>query len=179
MAMRGQGRVERRRGERRVRKFSRKMWFGIGGSMLAMLAFLGILIWLSSSEDVSGQRYPQIGDHWHAPYTVLICGEALPTDEESAGQVHSHGDGRMHIHPQSVVDVGRNATLQRYFASVGFELENDRIKLETGEEYTTGDECSEGEVGEVFLRVNGIRILDVATYVPRNDDIVEVGFGVQ
>ena len=147
--------------------------------MLAMLAFLGILIWLSSSEDVSGQRYPQIGDHWHAPYTVLICGEALPTDEESAGQVHSHGDGRIHIHPQSAVDVGRNATLQRYFASVGFELENDRIKLETGEEYTTGDECSEGEVGEVFLRVNGIRILDVATYVPRNDDIVEVGFGVQ
>ena len=90
--------------------------------MVALLGFLGVLIWLSSAEDVSGNRYPQIGDHWHAPYTVYICGDALPTDEESDGQVHSHGDGRIHIHPQSAVDVGRNATLQRYFASVGFEL---------------------------------------------------------
>ena len=179
MAMRGQGRVERRRGERRVRKFTPKMWLGIGASMAALLAFLGILIWLSSSEDVSGNRYPQIGDHWHAPYTVYICGEALPTDGESDGQVHSHGDGRIHIHPQSAVDVGRNATLQRYFASVGFELGDERIKLPTGEEYSTGDECSNGDVGEVFLRVNGIRILDISAYVPRNDDIVEVGFGAQ
>ena len=179
MAMRGQGRVERRRGERRVRKFTPKMWLAIGGSMMILLGFLGFLIWASSSDDGSGQRYPQIGDHWHAPYTVVICGEDLPTDEASDGQVHSHGDGRIHIHPQSAVDVGRNATLQRYFASVGFELDDDRIKLPNGEEYSNSDECPEGGTGEVFLRVNGIRLSDISTYVPRDDDIIEVGFGVQ
>ena len=179
MAMRGQGRVERRRGERRVRKFTPKMWLGIGGGMMLLLGFLAFLILASSGGEGSGQRYPQIGDHWHAPYTVIICGEDLPTDEASDGQVHSHGDGRVHIHPQSAVDVGRNATLQRYFASVGFELDDDRIKLPGGEEYSNEDECPSGDAGEVFLRVNGIRIVDVASFVPRNDDIVEVGFGVQ
>ena len=147
--------------------------------MAILLGFLGFLILASSGGDGSGQRYPQIGDHWHAPYTVVICGEDLPTDAESDGQVHSHGDGRIHIHPQSAVDVGRNATLQRYFASVGFELDNDRIKLPTGEEYSNNDECPEDGAGEVFLRVNGIRLSDISTYVPRDDDIIEVGFGVQ
>ena len=57
---------------------------------------------------------------------------------------------------------------------------DERIKLPSLARSTpAGDECSNGDVGEVFLRVNGIRILDISAYVPRNDDIVEVGFGAQ
>ena len=128
---------------------------------------------------VAGKRYPQIGDHWHAPYTVnhLRRGSADGRGFGTARCIPTATGGSTSIRSPAV-DVGRNATLQRYFASVGFELDDDRIKLPSGEEYSNEDECPSGDAGEVFLRVNGIRIADVASFVPRNDDIVEVGFGI-
>ena len=175
MAYRGQRRVERRRGARRLRQLSPRTWFAVGG---VGLAFLGILIGLIvvSGSGSGGGRFPQIGDHWHADYALSVCGESVPAFPATEGGVHSHGDGLIHIHPTHPAEAGANATLARFIASAGGRLTNDTIRLPSGEEYTNGDPCSNDQPGQVFLRVNGIPTTTIASYVPRNGERLELGF---
>src|SRR5437763_17179721 len=52
-----------------------------------------------------------VGDHWHASYKIYICGKRLANYPTVEGEIHSHGDGFMHIHPQTSPYTGDNANL--------------------------------------------------------------------
>mgnify|MGYP004212087781 CR=1 FL=1 len=156
-----------------------RMWLIMGGIILGFMGLLGILIASSGSGDDNGGRYPNVGDHWHAEYAITLCGETEPPFPASPGGVHTHGDGLFHIHPTHAGEAGLNANLARLIASTGSRITNDSLELASGAQYTNGDECPDGQTGRLFLQVNGIAMSDIATYVPRDGDDLELGFEVQ
>jgi hypothetical protein len=154
------------------------MWLVIGGVALGFVAVLGVLI-ASSGDEAGGGRYPQVGDHWHASYSITLCGKTEPPFPVSSGGVHTHGDGTIHIHPVLAGEAGRNATLARFLAGTGSRLTDDSFELPSSVKYTNGDPCPDERTGQMFLRVNGITMTDIATYVPRDTDKIELGFEAQ
>ena len=177
MVMRNRDRRERRWSERRARKLTPRTWLMLGGVIVGFVAVLAFLI-LTTGQVGSGGRYPNVGDHWHSRYTISICGETLAALPASPGEVHTHGDGLFHVHPLRLGEAGRNSNLARYMASTGSRLTDDSLVLPSGESYTNGDECPNGEPGQLFLRVNGIAMAEIATYVPRDGDELVFGFEV-
>lgn len=80
------------------RKHWRKLAAGAGTD-----AILGRLTF---GED--GPRYPTTESHWHADYVIEICGRELPPEPYSRGDVHTHGEGRIHVHPSTPRSSGGN-----------------------------------------------------------------------
>ncbi|MDA0988167.1 MAG: hypothetical protein O2783_03330 [Chloroflexi bacterium] len=178
--MRGRDRKERRWGERRARRMAPRTWVIMAGAVLGFVVLLAVLIAsLGDGEVGSGGRYPNVGDHWHAEFSVVLCGETQPDFPVSSGEVHTHGDGVIHIHPATSAYAGLNANLARFFAGTGSRLTNDSFELPSGEKYTDGDLCPDEQPGQMFLRVNGITMTDIASYVARDGDVLELGFETQ
>jgi len=176
MTTRDQGRRERRRSERRVRRFSRKTWVLIGAITIAVTMIAGILIMASGDGESEDGRFPQIGDHWHASYSITICEGKEPPFPVSDGGVHTHGSGAIHLHPKNSSEAGKNANLARFIAGTGSRLTDRSIEFPSGVKLTNGDPCPDGQTGKMFLRVNNITMPAIASYVPRDGDIIELGY---
>ena len=88
------------------------------------------------------------GDHHHAYYGVIICGQLMPPMAAFHGGVHTHGTGFVHIHPQTPDEEGDKANLGLFFDLAGGELTAKSVTLQTGETYTNGDLCPDGRPGE-------------------------------
>mgnify|MGYP005852066557 CR=1 FL=1 len=144
-------------------------WGGVGA---ATLAALGLLAGWTVARDPS---LPRVGDHWHAHYTIRVCGRTLPPLPGTTGAVHTHGDGLIHVHP-GVREQGRNATLALFMATSGGALTEDSLALPSGARYASGDPCPDGRPGRVTLRVNGRPVTPVGTYVPRDRDVIVLAF---
>ena len=117
-----------------------------------------------------------IGDHRHAAVIVEVCGEDqfLPV---SPGGVHSHGDGRIHIHPAHSGEAGDEANLGRFFDSMGMVVESHRIQTPTGVPYNNGDSCPNGDPGEVQVLISGEDFTETfRAYTPLDGNQVEVFF---
>ena len=166
-----------RRTERRRRSASR-IWFTIGGIGIALVVVVAALIVMSGGEE-GGGRYPQVGDHWHADYTITVCGETIPDFGETPGGVHTHGDGAIHLEPAHPAEAGPSANMARFMAGAGGRLTDTSLRLPSGEEYNNGDTCPDGDSGQVFLMVNGIPSANIASYVPRDGESIEFGFEPQ
>lgn len=139
----------------------------------ALVAVVGVLVVLGSRP---APRLPRIGDHWHAPFRVVLCGQRTPPLPPSPGNVHTHGDDVIHIHPALPEEAGRNATLGAFLRSVGMEVSETSLTVR-GKTYTNGDRCPDGRAGRVAVLVNGKPLQDVATYVPADGDQIEFRFG--
>ncbi|CAN5279436.1 hypothetical protein BH18ACT4_BH18ACT4_09650 [soil metagenome] len=92
----------------------------------------------------------QEGDHWHAAYTVDICGEVQdPLEDGPEGDwsgIHSHGDGVIHIHPFDRSFAGEKADLGVFADTVALQVDDDRIVLPDGTTYSEGeDRCGDEE----------------------------------
>ena len=110
---------------------------------------------------------PRVTDHWHARYQVVVCGEPQPSISfETSPElgVHTHGDGLIHIHPNSTDDEGKNANLGRFLArsgadaggrkvNEGLTFERGLLRLPDGREFRDGNPCPDGQPGEVRLLV--------------------------
>ena len=81
-------------------------------------ALLGVVLLNAAS---TGSTGPYIGDHWHAPYEVIVCGRAQPPIAEFAHStgIHTHADGIMHLHPQTLGGEGRGASVAQFFKNSG------------------------------------------------------------
>jgi hypothetical protein len=81
-------------------------------------ALLGVVLLNAAS---TGSTGPYIGDHWHAPYEVIVCGRAQPPIAEFAHStgIHTHADGIMHLHPQTLEGEGRGASVAQFFKNSG------------------------------------------------------------
>jgi hypothetical protein len=118
---------------------------------------------------------PRPGDHWHAPYSVEICGQRLPPFPYSPGNIHTHADGVIHIHPETVKE-GRRATLATFFQSVRMEVTAHSITLPDGRTYRNGDTCPDGREGRVRVLVNGREMGDPLEYFPQDRDWIRIVF---
>lgn len=160
--MAAQGRARRRRLTR----------LAIGIFATASLLGLGLGVALSRAGG-DGVKLPGLEDHWHAWYSIEIDGEKLPAFPPSEGDVHSHGDGMIHVHPHSPETAGRAASLHAFFTSVGAELTNDSLRLPDGRTFVQNGNGS-GEPAEIRVLVNGDPITGWTSYIPQEGDQVEI-----
>lgn len=160
------------RPEKLPRSASLQRYLWIGLAALAAVAFITLLV--TSARQPKG---PPVGTHWHARYSLVICGQPHPQFPFTPGNVHTHGDGVIHIHPVTPVEAGKNANLQRFFLSAGVTFARDRIVFPDGKTYRSGDLCPDRTVGEVRLQVSGRPSNAFERYIPQNGDTIVVEFG--
>lgn len=147
----------------------RVFWIGLGVAGAALFIVLLVM--------AGGEQPPRRGDHWHARYAVVICGVPRPQFPPTQGDVHTHGDGVIHSHPQARSETGKNANLRRFFQSAGVGFARERIEFPDGTRYRNGDPCPDGSPGTLRLLVNGRPSDAFERYVPRDRDTIVVEFG--
>lgn len=157
---------------RTKRTGNRERYFWIGLGALGTAIFVALILLAGGS----GQR-PRAGDHWHARYVVIVCGLPRPHFPVTPGGVHTHGDGVIHIHPQTRREGGKAAHLARFFASAGVSFGRDGIAFPDGTRYRNGDRCPDGRAGSLRLLVNGKPSDAFDRFVPRDGDVIVVEFG--
>ncbi|MGH7792414.1 MAG: hypothetical protein ACREOB_08890, partial [Thermodesulfobacteriota bacterium] len=109
-------RLEEKEAKRRERKL--KGPINRVGRYLVILAIIRALGYLLVKMS-QAKKFPKVGDHWHAEYEVIICGMKMPILPYTQGNIHTHGDGRIHIHPEYSYEAGKNANLGRFFSNAG------------------------------------------------------------
>jgi hypothetical protein len=142
------------------------------------------------------------GDHWHAAFSVNVCGQWLPNAPqfESAYGLHTHGDGIIHIHPFEKIATGKNATVGRYFESarnatasngtpqpLDWHLSADSFQVWDGVSKQNGDKCGAGKTAKPGIVMWSLgkhggtwegkpRTSNLADYHPQNGDIIGLYF---
>jgi hypothetical protein len=125
----------------------------------------------------SGLSGAGTGEHWHADYTFTACGDKRDTVPVGPGEVHSHGDHRIHVHPQSPATSGRLATLNTFFRTHGGSFSEDSIEYPgDGRTWRNGDECPDGSAGTLSMTVNGEARTDAGRYIPQDGDVIDIRF---
>jgi hypothetical protein len=145
------------------------------GLVLVAAAVVALLPAPTSRPGASGAG-PRVGDHWHAILVITMCGEVQPPLAEFGGEVHTHGDGLVHIHPSTPQWAGANANLERFFAQTGILLTTESLQLPGGRLYRNGDLCADGSAGQVRVFLNDGPVSDLRAVVPRDGDLVRVEF---
>lgn len=168
-------RLQRAQEARRMRRRAGWRWWLVRGGIAAgCLAVAGGAYWLWAPSD---PRLPRVGDHWHAAYEVVLCGKPEPQLAYSPGNIHTHGDGAIHVHPEVDEEGGSNANLGRFFANSGITFSNGTLRYPDGRTYRDGDTCPDGKPGRLRLLVNGTVNAAMERYVPRDGDRIRVEFG--
>lgn len=110
------------------------------------------------------------GDHWHADYTVEVCGETQRPFLYSDGDVHTHGNGQIHIHPHSSSAAGPAANLKAFIESIDGVMSDTKLMIPTwGIDSTEG--CN-GQPSEFVVFVNGYQLKNPTQYPPQEGDSV-------
>lgn len=148
-------------------------WVPVVAIIFVVFGILGALFFARSATGA-----PRNGDHWHATYEYIVCGNKQPNFPTWSGGVHTHADGYIHIHPNSTTEEGAGARLVRWFEYGGGELSGDTVRAPgSRDEYKNGDECPNGEEGFVQVFVNGQKLDDFDKYIPQDTDNVQIIFG--
>ena len=89
--------------------------------------------------------------------------------------MHSHGDGLMHLEPQTSEFVGKNGKLGNFFRVNGLQLSSTSVAFDTAD-LKNGDTCAKAP-GKLHWLVNGKeRVGNPAEYVVRNRDWIVIAF---
>ena len=148
---------------------------------MVIVAFAAMVVALSRQS--RPQPGPRVGSHRHARYTIEICGKTLPPLPLSAGDVHTHGDGVIHIHPATAATSGRRANLDTFFRTAKVRLTTSGIAIDGGPSYANGDKCPDGKPGMVKVLAQGAGnrdfkpVQDFLRYVPSDRDVIRIVFG--
>ncbi len=102
--------------------------------------------------------------HWHADFTIGICGaeiklpspESRLTNRVGTHEVHHHDDSRIHI--EGVVMDRHEATLGYFFDAIGITFNEEQIW-----NYKNGDLCN-GKPGKLMVYVNDKEIENFRDY---------------
>jgi hypothetical protein len=123
------------------------------------------------------------GEHWHASYKIYICGQRMTNYPTVEGEIHSHQDGFIHIHPSSQTFTGPNANLAAFFAlyetQLGQTPEGKRfIAFPDQTRYEDGAKCPDGKRYNLELLNMGDKIDgDPGAFTPHEGDEVVIRFG--
>jgi hypothetical protein len=152
---------------------------------IGVIVVVGVALIIVSRSDNTASAAPALGDHWHAQFSVNVCGEFQPpapefevsTQGERTG-IHTHGDGVIHIHPFTSAETGDNATVGKFLDYQGYDINDDSFELwEPIGVKRNGDTCPDGQPGKVRWAVNGKeRNGNVSDYHPEDGDQIVVAF---
>jgi hypothetical protein len=95
-------------------------------------------------------------DHFHAAYSVNLCGVEQPplTDAHpDVHGIHTHGDGVIHVHPFDQSVAGNRATLSAFFQQVDVTLTDSELRLPDGRTRTAGQDTCGGQEAELVVLV--------------------------
>lgn len=143
------------------------------------IAVIAIFIGTGVSDADPNAGRPRIGeDHWHATYTITVCGVLQPNAPTWEGSgVHTHADGVIHTHPFTASEEGDGARLVKWFEYGGGVLSEDELRVPgQTQTFRDGDVCPAGEPGSIQVLANGVPA-DIPTYIPKDGDMVEITFG--
>ncbi len=87
---------------------------------------------------------PTFTDHWHEAFAFDICGKIQPNPSQPARLIgiHTHGDGLVHVEPQSSADTGTNATLGRFVSGYpGMGLSATSLRYPGQRTWANRDKC--------------------------------------
>ncbi len=158
--------------KRRVRKGQRrKSLRRLLVVVVGLTALVLVLILIGSRPQL-----PSVGDHWHARYEIIICEERFPFFPYTQGEIHTHGDGLIHVHPKVESEAGVNSHLGRFFANAGLYFDGEMLRLPGGETVKRGDRCPDGRPGHLRLVVNGHENTSLDKYVPQEGDFIRIEF---
>lgn len=176
---RQQRRAERRRPGKRRRAGSRLFL----ASMIVLVVGGGAAIYYFRANPPPLTRGAIAGEHWHAQYQIHICGQRMTNYPTVEGEIHSHADGFMHIHPstQQFSGTGANlgAFLNLYETSIG-RLPNGKMTLifPNGKRYTDGDRCPDKKQHKVVVENKGEPIEgDPILFLMHEGDRITIRFG--
>lgn len=151
-------------------------WMPVGLVIGVTFGILGLLFFVRGATGA-----PRIGDHWHAPYQVVICGErqpAMPEFEGVGSSPGTHGDAIIHLHPFSTVAEGSKNTLAGFFKTGGGTLSNSEIRSPGfSKTWKNGDKCEDGTEGTLQVFLNNEKLDDFTRYIPRDGDRLRIVFG--
>jgi hypothetical protein len=179
---------------KKARTAGNLVWYA-AAFILIVGGVLGVA--LSRSNSASGVG-PTISDHWHAALGVDDCGKWTPNwttpfatingtsspvraGTDAYAGMHSHGDGLIHMEPQTSDEMGNHATVGEYFKFAGFKLNTTSITFGTLDPTTTvieknGNKC-DGKPGVLRWAVNGKeRHGNPASYKIFDGDVIELVF---
>jgi hypothetical protein len=175
---------------KRSRTNANLVWY-VAAAVLVIGGSLAVALSRSNTSGIG----PTASDHWHAALGVDDCGKWAPNwltpvsqaggpiraDNHLYAGMHSHGDGLIHMEPQSSADTGENATVGEYFKSAGFTIKTNEIKFGTLDPTTTvieknGNKCN-GKPGVLRWAVNGKEHHgDPGKYKIFNGDVIAIFF---
>jgi plastocyanin len=159
---------------RRIRGLYFPPWVPVAFIIVVVFAILGALFIVRGATGA-----PRIAEHhWHAPYSIFICGQRQPNMPTWPGGVHTHADGVIHIHPQQPQEEGAGARLGKFFEYGGGRLTQTEMRIPGRREvYKNGDTCPDGSEAVLQVFVNSVKLDDWSRYIPQDGDTVRIIFG--
>lgn len=108
-----------------------------------------VLVWFARDAriNVDGDRPRANQDKWYEAYGLYICDtyEANPPAATEPNDISTRGNGLIDVFPFSEETAGDNATLGKFFTSIGLEVTDDSVTTADGTVHKAGDECGAGK----------------------------------
>jgi hypothetical protein len=152
--------------------------------MLLVLVGGGALIALAATNKPQVTRGAIPGEHWHAAYKIFICGKSVTNYPTVEGEIHSHGDGFMHIHPSTPAASGSNATFRTFLQLYETTLATDdkgrnTLTFPDGTKYRDGDRCPNDHKRYDLTLTNKGKAYhgDLGGFLPHDGDSIVLAFG--
>jgi plastocyanin len=163
----------------RIRHMYFPPWLPVAVIIVAVFGILGLLFITRSATGA-----PRIGqDHWHAAYSIYVCGDKQPNAPTWESGVHTHGDGIMHIHPFQSFEEGAGSRMVKWFEYGGGVLtQTDMREPGTSITYHNNDTCGTGtpdagKQGVLQVFVNSAKLDDWSRFIPHDGDQIKIVFG--
>ncbi len=151
-----------------------------------VLSFLVVggaaLAYLSIKHPPPVTRGASIGEHWHGSYKMYVCGKRIENYPTVEGEIHSHGDGFMHIHPSTQAFAGDNANLGTFLRLYQTSFTQDNkgrrvMTFPTGLKMQDGMKCGKKKEKWIFTNKGKVVKGDPSTYLPHDGDVLVMQFG--
>lgn len=142
---------------------------------LGLIVLIVAIYWVRQGGSGEASGGAQVGDHWHASIAIQVCGESY-VEPSFEGGIHTHGDGQIHLHPRSLSEAGRNASLKTYFENSRLQIGQDFIQIPGEQRLRNGDPCPDGKPGHLRVTVNGREVQNFLSYLPKEGDRIQVTF---
>lgn len=111
----------------------RKLGFPLAIAGVVVVGVALIAFGFANREAASAES-PQINDHFHSAYAVWDCGsdafQPPLSDAEPQGQIHTHDDGLIHVHPYVSRFTGPGANMGLFLETIGVSLTETEIDLD-------------------------------------------------
>lgn len=137
--------------------------------LLGTVASVGSLF--NGSKSNTTGSFPSYAIHWDFPLDIKVCGQdyQFTQKEDSTNLIHGHNDG--YIHVEGTVTNPLDATVGKFFESVGLDFANDHIA-----EYKSGETVCPGATtpGTLTVKANDTVLDDPVNYVldKQHQDII-------